>query len=270
VGVLSKTDVLHMLRISFSIFVIVVSQCFTCLAGGNDDAIDPMLSRSVASALKKSKAEAGKITLPVTKDDDEGVKAAKEMVRKFHSPEFQDKIKQEQQRLTREVVKECGVLGNKHQSKADEEERSISKLSDSDKIYLFLSSSMPDETVHNYLSLVSLLKDPHLRLVMRGMTHGLADRTANTQYFSRILKEDLDCRDTAQPCARFKTNILFKPSLFAKYEINQVPVLVYDNGEDIFVIKGDAGLGYLLGRINHQLQSKNLAGLIRKIEGHLF
>lgn len=227
---------------------------------------DPALSRDVASALEKGRAEAKKMTLPVNKFAEQGLRAAKETAKVFHSAEFQNKVQRETKRLEKEVVKECAASWKKQGSS----EKPVSSLSNTEKVYLFLSSSIPDETVHNYLVDIARAGDPGLTPVMRGMVNGLADKKANTKYFSRILKEDLDCLDDFRHqkiCKRFKTEILFQPPLFTQYGIERVPALIYDNGGKVIMIQGDAGLDYLLERINREAKQDSLESLITKIRG---
>lgn len=267
--VLPKTTVLHMLRIIFSFLLLLLILPVGVGHSRESIKIDPALSRNVASALEKGRAEAKKMTLPVNKYTEEGLRAAKETAKVFHSSEFQNKVQHETQRLKTEIG-ECAASWKKQGNKQGNSEKPVSSLSGDEKVYLFLSSSIPDETVHNYLVDIARAGDPGLTPVMRGMVNGLADKKANTKYFSRILKEDLDCLDDFRHqkiCKRFKTDILFQPPLFTQYGIERVPALIYDNGGKVFSIQGDAGLDYLLERINREAKQDSLESLITKIRG---
>ncbi|HHL34379.1 MAG TPA: hypothetical protein ENJ30_08480 [Desulfobulbaceae bacterium] len=259
-----------MLRI-ISYFFLIYLSCSPTLghAQGKEDT-DPALSRSVNSALEKGRAEAKKITLPVNKHAEEGLKAAEETAKVFHSVEFQSKVQRETQRLKKEVG-ECTASSSSWKKEGEKQgaEEPVSSLSDAEKVYLFLSSSIPDETIHNYLVDVARVEDPNLIPVMRGMVNGVSDKKANTKYFSKILKEDMGCHDdfrNQKICARFKTDILFQPPLFTRYGIERVPALIYDNGGRVFLIQGDAGLDYLLERVNRDAKQKSLESLIAKIQ----
>ena len=48
-----------------------------------------------------------------------------------------------------------------------------------------------------------------------------------------------------------------------------MPAIVYEHDGNSFLIQGDAGLDYLLEKINREAKSKGLAGLIKKIRGTL-
>ena len=124
---------------------------------------------------------------------------------------------------------------------------------------------MPDETVHNYLHSIAQINSSEISPVMKGMVKGMVDKKANLRYFSRILKNDLDCNDQREPqgvCSRFKISIKMNPTLFKRFGIDQVPALVYTTTNETLVICGDASLVYLLEKINSEVKSTGLGNLI--------
>jgi hypothetical protein len=105
---------------------------------------------------------------------------------------------------------------------------------------------------------------------MRGFVKGIEKRKSNAKYLSQILKKDLTCLDEKNPrkiCQRIQISIRVNPPLFTRYGISKVPAVVYANGQDAFIIHGDASLDYLLERINLTAKSKSLESLITKIRG---
>ena len=257
---------LHLLRLIFLfVFVFPVLSIAQDLIG-NDV---PYNSGNVSSIMEKAREDAKQISLPVNKYAEEGQKAAKQVADKFHSPEFQKQIQCEQQRLEKEVFRDYTNSWTKTQSIAEQSENSGS-LADTEKVYLFFSSSVPDETVHAYFSDIARVEDPNLFPVMRGFVKGIDKRKTNAKYLSQILKKDLTCLDEKNPrkiCQRLKISIRVNPPLFTMYGITKVPALVYANEQDAFIIRGDVGLDYLLERINLEAKSKSLDNLIRKIRG---
>ena len=90
------------------------------------------------------------------------------------------------------------------------------------------------------------------------------------RYFSRILKNDLDCNDQRESqgvCSRFKIPIKMNPMLFKQFEIDRVPTLVYTTANETVVIHGDASLVYLLERINSEVKSTGLENLTANFRG---
>lgn len=125
---------------------------------------------------------------------------------------------------------------------------------------------MPDATIYSYLTALELLDDPHITMLMRGFVPGERQR-----YMIRITKKDRSCVDNLQQgkrglCERFEIPIKIQPSLFDKYEVTQVPALVYERGKAVWKITGDAGLDYLLEKINREAKSQGVEGLIAMLQ----
>jgi len=226
----------------------------------------------VSRIMKKARSDAKKIILPVNKYSEQGLKAAEDTANLFHSPKFQERIQCEQQRQEKEVF--AGYTKpwkKKIRQTTAEQKKQVGNLAAGEKIFLFISSSIPDETVHVYITDLDKAGDPHLALVMRGLVGGLAQVRAKKgqSYFSRIMKKELDCPKTKTPCERYQVPICMKPSLFTRYGITKVPAVIYEHDGNSFLIQGDTGLDYLLERINREVKSKGLAILIKKIRGTL-
>ncbi len=223
----------------------------------------------VSAVMKKAQEEAENMTLQVNKYNKQGLKAAQQSADFFHSQKFQERLQCEQQRLEKEVFGQYIVPWKRKRQKA-KENRSIP--AGSERIFLFISSSVPDETVHAYIATVARITEPSVILVMRGVVGGLTGRKG-IHYFSRILKKDLSCRDEKtkdswRRCPRYQVPIAIAADLFAQYGISRVPAVVYRNEQSSFRIQGDMALGYLLERITREAQSATLEKLIRKIRGH--
>ena len=211
-------------------------------------------------------ADTTDLTIPENKHANEGQFAAEQSAKLFQSQKFQEKLSCEKNRLETEVFSDFIKPVQK-----DPGGNSSSKfLSTDEKLYLFLSSSMPDETVHNYLRSIAQTNSSGIFPVMKGMVKGMANKEANLRYFSRILKKDLDCKDHREVqgvCARFKIPIKMNPMLFKRFEIDRVPTLVYTTTNETVIIHGDASLVYLLERINSEVKNTGLENLIANFRG---
>ena len=224
----------------------------------------------ISRIMKKAREDAEKINLPVNRYQEDGMKAAEKTSKLFHSPAFQERIQCEQQRLEKEVFADyTKPWKRKVRQTAIEQKGPIDSLAADEKVYLFISSSIPDETVHAYIVNLDKVADPNVSLVMRGLVGGIAKERAKKgqSYFSRIMKKELDCPRTQTPCERYKVPILLESSLFTKYGITGVPAVAYEHDDNSFLIQGDAGLDYLLEKINREAKSTGLASLIKKIRG---
>jgi len=224
----------------------------------------------VSRIMKKARKDAKKMNLPVNKYSEQGLKSAEETAKFFHSPEFQERIQCEQQRLEKEVFADFTKPWKKKTRQMTTEQKGpIDSLAANEKVYLFISSSIPDETVHAYIADLDKVSDTNVALVMRGLVGGIAKARAKKgqSYFSRIMEKELDCPRTQTPCERYQVPILLKSLLFTKYGITRVPAVIYEHDGNSFLIQGDTGLDYLLERINREVKSKGLTGLIKKIRG---
>ena len=222
-------------------------------------------AEEVAGLLERAEHEAEKITLPINTFQDEGLKAAQETAGIFHSPEFQEQIRCEEQRLEKEIFAGYTAPWQKKVNEV-EQEKEQSLLAKGEKVYLFFSSSVPLETMQAYIAAIARTGDSNITPLMRGWAGGLSATEANTKYFSRLLQKDSACRGTSEPCQYYRIKIRLQPSFFTQYGITRVPAVVYVNDHSSYRIQGDAGLDYLLERINREAKSSTLDNLIEALQ----
>lgn len=240
------------------IFLLLFMLCTATLEPGTARAEGP-----VPYVIEKARQQAGKMTLPVNRLAEAGQREAEQSAAIFQSPKFQEKLHCEQQRLEQEVFSD--VVS---QTKLPGPERKADNVPPTARVYLFLSSSVPEETIRTYIATIAHVKEAEIVPVLRGLVKGMGFQ-ASAGYFNRILLEDPDCRDTREAkCRRYPVPIKIDPLLFDRYEITRVPTLVYEGDKDTFLIQGDAGLVFLLERINREARNTALANLIDKLRGN--
>ena len=218
------------------------------------------LEKRVQRTMEQARKNAARIVIPINKHQDEAMKAALESAGVFSSPEYQEKLRYEQKQLKEEVFTESN-------QGYEADELLPGKLAQDEKLYLFLSSSIPEDTIHNYLEAVEKANDPNIILLMKGYVPG-----ERTRYLIRITKKDPNCVDRLQRekplvCERFESSIKIKPSLFDRFEINRVPALCYEKDKETWKITGDAALVFLLERINREAKSPGLKALVTVLRG---
>ena len=218
------------------------------------------LEKSVQQVMEKSRKVANGMEVPVNKHQEAGMKAALDSASVFNSPEFQKGLRCEQQRLKKEVF--TGDIGRA----VKKENPNPDKLAENEKVYLFFSSSMPDETIYAYLAAIEALNELEMTVLMKGFVPDERHR-----YLIRIAKKDRSCVDQIQQenpvvCDRFEIPIKIQPSLFDKYKITQVPALVYARDGKTWKIIGDARLDYLLEKINRETKSPGLESMITTLQ----
>ena len=207
----------------------------------------------------EAKAAAANMQLSVN-ENEEANKAARRAAALFNSPEFQNRLHQLQEKLPLKDASDSSKnVGKK--------EKDLGALAGEEKIYLFLSSSMPEEDVHSLLHTVAHAGDQRIVPVMYGFIGGIDNHRHQGEYFGRVLREDSACTDTPQTqCERFKTNLKINSSLFKQYNVSKTPTVVYVNGVKSWSIQGNATLGYLFEKINQDAQNPALQQIVKRLE----
>ena len=198
----------------------------------------------------------------------------------YESPTFQKKIMLENERLRKEVFGGSmayykGVvpgLGKKAVNGGRE------RLSPNERIYLFISSSVPETTLRTYIEQIAGLRDPNVVVLIRGFIGGMKYMGPTLKFIGDLLEKDPSC---GLSCGLYGVNVEVDPLLFRRYGILQVPAVVYVPDIEVlgpgseglsrnarvgksYAFYGDAALAYSLKRINAEAKSASLAAVIKE------
>lgn len=238
----------------------------------------------IRGLLEKSKSLEAEVTVPENKHKEEGEKKAREIADFINSEEFQKKISDEKERLTKEVFQD--QLGQYYKDvKVKTDKAGTARLKNSERIYIFISSSVPVQTLRNYTADIEKLDDPNVVMVLRGFKDGMKKLKPTIEFSLSVLKKDPGCDVVASggKCALFNTGITLDPLLFRRYGIEQVPAVVYvpslsvidaamSEGKEenvkigeYYKIYGDASLEYILETIQKETKSASLDGLLKTL-----
>lgn len=212
---------------------------------------------AIKNAMDKARERAKAITILENKHSAAGKKAAEETNAVYRSQEFQDKVKYYEQGQE-------DLLIPRAKKEIKEQEKGI--LADSEKIYLFLSSSIPESSFQGYMAYLDGV--PEIVPVMMGMVGGRdkKHKKERIKWWSKVLKKDTTCEDKPEArCDKLKVPITIKPALFRQYEITEVPTLIYARGDEVFQLQGDVGIVTLLETVNQEAKSPSLTALTTKI-----
>jgi hypothetical protein len=212
-------------------------------------------------AMDTAREQAKAMTLPENIHKEAGIQAAQKSNADFRKPEFQQKIADEFNRQTDLFISE-----SRRNKQKEQEAKGI--FHETEKVYLFLSSSIPEASFQGYMT--NLEGVPEIVPVMKGMVGGLGKehKEERVQWWSKVLQKDSTCEKTPEaPCELIKPAISIKPALFDQYSIAEVPALIYDRGDEIFQIQGDVGIVTLLEKVNQEAKSPGLTAVITKIRG---
>lgn len=230
----------------------------------------------VSATLEKAQEAAKKISLPENRYE-EAMRVEANKVHEFYkSPAFQQRLAEETQRIKNEMF--AAQLKNYAEPQPKKEQKAEARLRQDERIYLFVSSSMPMSTIRNYVASMARLNDPNATIVMRGFVDGMTKVGPTIAFTSRALKQNTSCENQ---CNMYKVNFIIDPLLFRRYAINRVPAVVFATGvkpsfpEDSdgaentkvsahHVVFGDASLEYILEKIRQETSSASLQGLLSR------
>ncbi len=212
----------------------------------------------VEKAVEKARKLSETMHLPENAHNDKGQEAAQQTAKEYNSPEFQQKLRCQIERIQQNGPQQEQAM------KAQEK----GALPAQESVYLFLSSSLPETVVNRYLIDIGRTGEQRIVPVLFGLPQGLAGKRLNADYFSRVMQEDPGCRDTTEtPCQWLAVSLKVNPVLFTRYNINEVPALVYDNRQDSWSIQGGTELAYLLEKLGKAANSHALAGISTRLRG---
>ncbi len=228
--------------------------------------------------------ESERLSVPENRHQKWAQEKAEEFTAIYNSPEFQTRVQNETERLKREIFSQS----IEKYSRDDRGSISIkgareSHLSKNERIYVFVSSSMPVQTIRNYAASIDKVSYPNIVMVMRGFINGMDDINSTMAFVSRALARDANCENGDSPCAMMNANLEIDPLLFKKYEIQEVPTIVYASNVQVlnaggsegieknatvgkfYRIMGDAALDYHLETINKEAHTRSLQELVEKM-----
>lgn len=268
-----------MLRLLKNIVAItgLVLVCIFCLAiiptAAGDNRMAPAISMTDLSVvLEEAKSKEKGLQLPGNDEETYGCReAAVRSMTEVNAPEFQKRLHDERQRLQETLFKDA--LATSAQQKG---RNPSAAPQPSLRLYLFVSSSVPQTTLRNYAAMLDRVGSGRISMMLRGFVGGMKELRPTMEFIGGILKKDPACDLLPEKCASYQVEIQVDPQLFQRFKIESVPALAYlpgmaNDGEEAhaepLIISGDAGLDYLLERINREVKSPELEQLIADLRG---
>ena len=194
-------------------------------------------------------------------------KIAEQTAEIFHSRAFQKKLQTQIDTLRSQL----NSTGEEPPAISRKESGKISLLMPGEKIYLFISSSMPEITLRNYARDLDKLGDRNIVMVMQGFVDGIKYITPTLKFIQNILKKSPSCDPKTRPCEAFNAGIYIDPQAFARYGITTVPAVVYERDEneenlkDAYRVSGEVSLEYALERIEKEFKSSQISHALKKL-----
>ena len=238
----------------------------------------PLAIPDIEVTLKKAEELSNTIKIPSNPSETNMVAAAKSVNTYYQSPDFQRRLLTETERIKNEV------LGSALEQYYPDSEKNIppkGKLGEDERIYVFVSSSMPLQTIRNYTASIARFGDPKVMLVMRGFVSGVGKIQPTVDLVGKVLQRDSACNPvTAGECESLPVPFGVDPLLFRRYDIDRVPAVVYARGvkaEDAGLSEGDdknaiigefwkafgdASLEYIVEQMQRDSDSQGLLQLV--------
>ena len=209
---------------------------------------------------------AGEVRVRMPEFHPEGAEAAADLMRQYQSPAFQKTLQDERQRLAESVFGQKAADAIQKEQGPDQD----GALPPGGRIYIFVSSSMPVNTLRNYAADMERLGDQAVVMVLRGFVGGVGRMGPTARLAGEVLKTRPACDLASGDCSLRNLSLIVDPMLFRQFGITQVPAVVFApaaNGAETMTAYGDASLGYILELFAREGAGKEFAGAAVKLRG---
>jgi type-F conjugative transfer system pilin assembly protein TrbC len=241
---------------------------------------------SVGSVNERGEKLAQTITIPGNVFEKTGEQRARATDDLFRSEAFQNKLLAEQERIKREVF--GSKLQEYYQGAPQTAAAMAGELPRDERVYIFISSSVPKQTLRNYVRDVARLNDPNVKLVMRGMVGGMKYIKPTLRFIDGLMVRDAGCDPKKRKCERFGAGVEIDPLVFRRYGIDRVPAIVFARKVNVLdpqmseglernmsvaefhVLHGDMALEYALERFRSETGSAALGALVTRLNSGFY
>jgi conjugal transfer pilus assembly protein TrbC len=227
----------------------------------------------VTQAIERGKEFDGKIDC-INKHSEDMKKEAEKTDRLFRT-----KVVPEVNKWKDRFHYEDGRMILKYAPKTHPENDSIPSshlLADDERIYIFISSSIPRATLINYASSIDHLKDSRIIMVLRGCINGCSKLMPTAHFVQSIV--------SPSEKEQLQVEVQINPNLFHLYNVKVVPAIVFASGVRIDVdegsegntddlissptsysVYGDVSLDYALEKIHSRINNPRLLQIVRTL-----
>lgn len=211
----------------------------------------------------------------------EGDKRAAKIMNKLNSAEYQERIRLETDRVMNSVFHD---RINPDVTTTAVSAVAYGRLRPDERLYIFVSSSVPLQTLRTFAARIDAIADPNISMVMRGFVGGMKHWDKMIDYSSGVLMKDSACEVSSGRCEILNVNFEVDPLLFRRYGVKTVPTVVFATGvnsgdpgmseglrdtvrvSDFTSIGGDMSLSYLIGEIAKETGNPSLQSLVASLE----
>lgn len=176
------------------------------------------------------------------------------------------------------------IAFNQTNKKVEKKQRGHFVLGADERVYIFISSSIPKETLIQYAKTIDAYKmGANVVMVMRGCIGGCTKIKPTLTYVRSIVTADGEIKNG------LKIKVLIDPLLFRKYQITRAPIFVFAKNVQtqniglseglntnlkaeptVYKSEGDWDLEYHLKILQKKSNSQSLANLIKNMQKNGF
>lgn len=160
------------------------------------------------------------------------------------------------------------------------EEIKYSRIGSHDKLFIFISSSMPLSDIREYVKAAAMLNVPDIQFVVRGFIDGAKYIKPTIRFFYKSVKIDPYCEGMG--CKTYNVSFDVNPLPFRKYHIDRVPAFVFDpdfqkitqlninKSDNSYKLYGDVSLEYAIQTLYNHSKYLRLKELSDKFKSKSF
>lgn len=216
---------------------------------------------------------------------------AKEINNQVRSEEFEENVKGMKEYILSDKGFNYKSYLGKYQNLADEvikgKVSNLPKnnfLSNKQKIYVVISSSMPKGTIQNYFKTIQPVRTDVI-FVTRGFIGDIKYIKPTLKWMKDILTKP-NCNEEDKKKCMYQVNLEINPKVTRHFNISEVPAVIFvrnydgflseymplpkESKEEAYIAYGDANIIYALEKINKKAKDKHLSKLIKEMRGGFF
>lgn len=172
-----------------------------------------------------------------------GKDIAKKVYQETQAPQYQKLIKEQEEALRELILGKEGLSLKdvyKDYVKKEKLKKKVLVLDPDERLYVFVSSSIPRETIRRYVTFISSHVEGNVVFVLRGGIGGLKKLMPTVAWIYDVVKKDSNCEGV--DCEVYGVEFVIDPFLFRRYEVKRVPAVVYAKGKELTKFEGSEGL----------------------------
>lgn len=141
----------------------------------------------------------------------------------IRSDEFHERVESARRRIGEKIFSHSSYSQKKNV-------RRESLLREDERVYVFVSSGMPVDVVRAYVRDASVLKSKNVIFVLRGGVKGLRFIRPTVEWVYSVIVRDPECFNSGKRCRVYPVRFQIDPFLFRRFDIREVPAVVYVRG----------------------------------------